>query len=105
MEKWDDPPAAQDTSTQEKPDHYAAEQVEARIRAAEALGYAVARDAPAKHDNTVNRPQEYDGWLLEKKVRVRSNWEEEDVGDSCCFGTRTVDDVGLDCIWRLPGGI
>lgn len=43
----------------------------------------------------------YDSWLLEKKVKIRSHhhhdassWAVEedglDVGDSCCFGIRTV---------------
>lgn len=48
----------------------------------------------------------YDAWLVEKKVRVKHvPWEDEmDVGDSCCFGTRTVE-VGRDCIWKLHGGV
>jgi hypothetical protein len=92
----------------ENVDHYAPELVEARFRAAEALGYPVTREPPTKHvmqhRDTDTRPQEYDSWLLEKKVRVRSAWAEEDVGDSCCFGTRTVD-TGMDCMWKLHGGI
>ena len=48
----------------------------------------------------------YDAWLVEKKVRVKHvPWEDgTDVGDSCCFGTRTVE-VGRDCIWKLHGGV
>lgn len=49
---------------------------------------------------------EYDDWLIERKVKVCADaWEmEEDLGDSCCFGTRTVE-VGLNCIWKLHGGV
>lgn len=47
-----------------------------------------------------------DEWEFEKKVKVRKfepDWE-EDVGDSCCWGTRTVD-IGMDCVWKIHGGI
>lgn len=80
------------------------EEAEARFRAAESLGYEVTRETEAKTELENARPQEYDNWLLEKKVRIRSDWGEEDVGDSCCFGTRTVD-MGMDCIWKLHGGV
>jgi hypothetical protein len=48
----------------------------------------------------------YDDWESEKKVKVRNlevDWE-EDVGDSCCWGTRTVD-IGMDCVWKIRGGV
>jgi len=65
----------------------------------------------------------YDSWLLERRVKVspsahddNDNWmnllgdSEGDVGDSCCFGTRTVQ-VGAavaaasaaDCVWKMHG--
>jgi hypothetical protein len=38
-------------------------------------------------------------------VQKREGWVEKgELGDSCCFGTRTVD-IGLDCVWKLHGGI
>lgn len=45
-------------------------------------------------------------WLAEKRVKVRGEtaWDEEDLGDSCCFGTRTVE-IGVDCVWKLHGGV
>lgn len=49
----------------------------------------------------------YDDWLLEKRVRFRplhepGNAERElDVGDSCCFGTSTVELGG----WEVGGGV
>jgi hypothetical protein len=48
----------------------------------------------------------YDDWLLQRKVKLprRDDWDEGELGDSCCFGTRTVD-VGMDCVWQLHGGI
>lgn len=48
----------------------------------------------------------YDDWLMEKKVKVKdTSWNEGlDVGDSCCFGTRTVE-VGKDCVWKLHGTV
>ena len=48
----------------------------------------------------------YDDWLVEKKVRVKeTSWIEGlDIGDSCCFGTRTVE-MGKDCVWKLHGGV
>lgn len=79
-------------------------QSEARLRAAESLGYEVTRDVETQKENADTRPQEYDNWLLEKKVKIRNDLGEEDVGDSCCFGTRTVD-MGMDCIRILHGGI
>lgn len=82
-------------------DDYASEHAEARLRAAESLGYSVRQSF---QDDSSTRPQEYDTWLLEKRVKFRSDWGDEDVGDSCCFGTRTVD-MGMDCIWKLHGGV
>jgi hypothetical protein len=50
--------------------------------------------------------ESYDDWLLQRKVKTsrRDDWDEEDLGDSCCFGTRTVE-TGLDCVWKLHGGV
>jgi hypothetical protein len=54
---------------------------------------------PAPDTTPVHSPG-YDDWLLEKRVRFRAQdevWDADfdgdadvDVGDSCCFGTRTV---------------
>lgn len=42
-------------------------------------------------------------WQAERKVKV--HWDDEgELGDSCCFGTRTIE-VGLDCVWKLHGGV
>jgi hypothetical protein len=101
---WDDTPTESSRTAEEEVDQYTTAQVEARLRAAESLGYPVIRDKSKEHEVVQQRPPEYDSWLLEKKVLVRTPWAEEDVGDSCCFGTRTVD-MGMDCIWKLPGGI
>jgi hypothetical protein len=64
-----------------------------------------------EEEQVPTRPKEYDTWLLEKRVKIRNPWavddregEEEEVGDSCCFGTRTVD-MGMDCVWNLHGGV
>ena len=68
--------------------------LEVRLRTAESLGYPFHRDPlPALQHlcETASRPQRYDDWLLQRRVRVRKSWAEEDVGDSCCFGTRTVE--------------
>jgi hypothetical protein len=48
----------------------------------------------------------YDDWLLERKVRIPRDdvYNEGEMGDSCCFGTRTVD-IGRDCVWKLHGGV
>lgn len=47
-------------------------------------------------------------WQTQPRVKVRNmniNEDEEgELGDSCCFGTRTVE-VGLDCVWKLHGGL
>jgi hypothetical protein len=42
----------------------------------------------------------------EPKVNVQKKewYDEGELGDSCCFGTRTVD-MGLDCVWKLHGGV
>lgn len=48
-----------------------------------------------------------ENWAREPKVKVHKSdeWiDEGDLGDSCCFGTRTVE-VGLDCVWKLHGGV
>jgi hypothetical protein len=47
----------------------------------------------------------YDGWLLERKVKVPGGLDTEgELGDSGCFGVRTVE-IGSDCIWKLHGGV
>jgi starvation-inducible outer membrane lipoprotein len=48
----------------------------------------------------------YDDWLLERKVKPPriDDWEDGGLGDSCCFGTRTVE-IGMDCVWELHGGV
>ncbi|KAH9878988.1 hypothetical protein J1614_002423 [Plenodomus biglobosus] len=54
-----------------------------------------------------NDDEVYDDWLLERKVKTRQyddDWDEGDLGDSCCFGTRTVE-IGMDCVWKLHGGV
>jgi hypothetical protein len=45
-------------------------------------------------------------WEGERKVRVQTRewYDDGEVGNSCCFGTRTVD-VGMDCVWELHGGV
>jgi hypothetical protein len=43
-----------------------------------------------------------DAWRRERKVRFYD--DEGELGDSCCFGTRTVE-TGLDCVWKLHGGV
>lgn len=47
-----------------------------------------------------------DDWTRERKVRIRRDeWDEEaELGDSCCFGVRTVQ-TGRDCVWKLHGGV
>jgi len=46
---------------------------------------------------------ESDDWHKERKVKVQ--WDDEgELGDSCCFGTRTVE-MGLDCVWKMHGGV
>lgn len=67
-----------------------------------------ATEPPLSTQHPIPTPQVYDAWLLEKKVR--NPWtepfpgaDEENVGDSCCFGTRTVE-MGMDFVWRLDGG-
>ena len=47
-----------------------------------------------------------DDWRLQRKVKVSKAFafDEEELGDSCCFGTRTVE-YGMDCIWKLHGGV
>ena len=64
-----------------------------------------------EHDvaELVDKKREHSGkddWRLQPKVKISrdAGWFEEDVGDSCCFGTRTVE-FGVDCIWRLHGGV
>lgn len=59
----------------------------------------------------VNKGIGYDEWLIEKKVKIKEDAilsqdldGYSDVGDSCCFGTRTVQ-TGRDCAWKLHGGI
>lgn len=46
----------------------------------------------------------YDAWLKERKVSVPvgDEWIEGELGDSCCFGTRTVQ-FGRECPWTITG--
>jgi hypothetical protein len=51
----------------------------------------------------VTNEVEKEEWQAERKVKV--HWDDKgELGDSCCFGTRTVE-VGLDCVWKLHGGV
>jgi hypothetical protein len=43
-------------------------------------------------------------WTGERKVKSTSWSMEENIGDSCCWGVRTVE-TGLDCVWKLHGGV
>lgn len=45
-----------------------------------------------------------ESWLLEKKVKIsrRDEWLDGDLGDSCCFGTRTIQ-RGSETPWKLYG--
>ncbi len=47
-----------------------------------------------------------DNWQSQRKVKILKPFafEDEELGDSCCFGTRTVE-FGVDCIWKLHGGV
>lgn len=57
---------------------------------------------------TISKGEGYDHWLLERKVRLprRDDWHEGELGDSCCFGTRTVESsMARDCIWKIHGAI
>jgi hypothetical protein len=49
-----------------------------------------------------------DDWLLQRKIKLpqRDEWDEGELGDSCCFGTRTIESsIDMDCVWKLHGGI
>jgi hypothetical protein len=51
----------------------------------------------------VTNEVEKEEWQAERKVKV--HWDDKgELGDSCCFGTRTVE-VGFDCVWKLHGGV
>jgi hypothetical protein len=52
-----------------------------------------------------DKPKRQDDWTGQRKVRIQT-WDDDEgeLGDSCCFGTRTVN-VGADCIWKLHGGV
>jgi hypothetical protein len=46
-------------------------------------------------------------WHMQRKIKTlkKEQWDEvSDLGDSCCFGTRTLE-MGQHCVWKLPGGI
>jgi len=48
-----------------------------------------------------------DAVIIQEERGEHPSWG-EDVGDSCCFGIRTVaggDWMRDDCIWRLHGGV
>jgi hypothetical protein len=45
----------------------------------------------------------------ERKLGIRPHFVSDsdiggDFGDGCCFGTKTVQ-VGMDCVWKLHGGV
>ena len=65
--------------------------------ASNVIGQLPEKEQPYSHGN--------DDWLLQRKVKIPrvDEWSEE-LGDSCCFGTRTVQ-VGTDCLWKLHGGV
>lgn len=49
----------------------------------------------------------YDDWLLERKIKTRrldDCWDTEELGDSCCFGTRTVE-FGMDRVSKVHRGV
>lgn len=48
----------------------------------------------------------YDDWLLARKVKIPmvDDWNEGELGDSCCFGVRTVE-FNRGCVWKLHGGV
>lgn len=50
--------------------------------------------------------QKQQDWQQERKVKVMKTdgWKGEELGDSCCFGTRTIE-FGMDCVWKLHGGV
>lgn len=56
--------------------------------------------ATQKHDVV------YDAWLFERKVKIMNmpDWAKEELGDSCCFGTRTVE-TSMNDVRRLHCGI
>ena len=45
-------------------------------------------------------------WQMQRKVKISKSigWDDEERGDSCCFGTRSVE-FGMDRIWKLHGGV
>jgi hypothetical protein len=45
-----------------------------------------------------------DDWIVERKVKIHTWDDDGELGDSCCFGTRTVQ-FGKDCVWKLHGGV
>jgi len=59
----------------------------------------------------------YDSWLLQRRVKIKRphhddvDWmsllgdgDGDELGDSCCFGTRTVQfGTDDDCIWKMHG--
>jgi hypothetical protein len=50
--------------------------------------------------------EEGEEWLQEPKVKVqhRQWYDEQELRENSCFGTRTVD-IGMDCVWKLHGGV
>jgi hypothetical protein len=46
----------------------------------------------------------HDDWIVQRKVKIHTWDDEGELGDSCCFGTRTVQ-FGKDCVWKLHGGV
>jgi hypothetical protein len=52
--------------------------------------------------------KEVDEKSAKPRVKIQT-WDDDEgeLGDSFCFGTRTVEtiDFGLDCVWKLHGGV
>jgi hypothetical protein len=46
----------------------------------------------------------HDDWTVQRKVKIHTWDDEGELGDSCCFGTRTVQ-FGKGCVWKLHGGV
>lgn len=47
-----------------------------------------------------------DDWLLARTIKTPALdiWDEGELGDSCCFGVRTVES-STDSVWKMHGGV
>jgi hypothetical protein len=64
-------------------------------------------DTNTKEDDCDRNEHGSDSWRTEQKIRIleEERWDEAgELGDSCCFGTRTVE-TGFDYAWKLHGGV